>query len=322
MMSDLTGILERPKAYYNIDGVGELGIGVMASPMPCIGWMQVRSPETSVWNRPYMLLVFMGAVCLLIHYGSKAIKKHITYPRTGFVQYSRRDTVWRPMIISFAVSVVAAVVLFFAIRHHLSMTTPASLMGLVFAASYAYGFARTVRWKWMVVWVMIAGSIVIALLPADLIGSLADHSWITKVVSAKTVGAVELMHPALWCGAFDFRQRQLLALPAPYPAASGGRAMKPQVRKIAELDRTIHEPGRLMVMALLFAVEGCDFLYLQHETGMNKGTLSSHLSRLEAAGYIEVSKTYRGKVPQTLLRLTKTGRKAFEQYRRHLREAL
>ncbi len=98
--------------------------------------------------------------------------------------------------------------------------------------------------------------------------------------------------------------------------------MKQQVRKIAELDRTIHEPGRLMVMALLFAVEGSDFLYIQHETGMNKGTLSSHLSRLEAAGYIEVSKTYRGKVPQTLLCLTKAGRKAFEQYRRHLRDAL
>ena len=55
---------------------------------------------------------------------------------------------------------------------------------------------------------------------------------------------------------------------------------------------------------------------------MNKGTLSSHLSRLEAAGYVEVEKTYRGKVPQTLLRLTAAGRKAFEQYRRKLREAL
>lgn len=98
--------------------------------------------------------------------------------------------------------------------------------------------------------------------------------------------------------------------------------MNQQVRKIAELDRVIHEPGRLVLVALLFAVEGSDFLYLQHETGMNKGTLSSHLSRLEAAGYVEVSKTYRGKVPQTLLRLTAAGRKAFEQYRRKLREAL
>ena len=98
--------------------------------------------------------------------------------------------------------------------------------------------------------------------------------------------------------------------------------MNRQIRTIAEIDRVIHEPGRLMLVALLFAVEATDFLYLQHETEMNKGTLSSHLSRLEEAGYVEVSKTYRGKVPQTLLRLTVTGRKAFEQYRRKLKEAL
>jgi DNA-binding MarR family transcriptional regulator len=98
--------------------------------------------------------------------------------------------------------------------------------------------------------------------------------------------------------------------------------MNPQVRNIAELDRVVHEPGRLMVVALLFAVEKADFLYLQHETSMNKGTLSSHLSRLEEEGYIEMSKTYRGKVPQTLLSLTVAGRKAFQQYRRKMRAAL
>jgi DNA-binding HxlR family transcriptional regulator len=98
--------------------------------------------------------------------------------------------------------------------------------------------------------------------------------------------------------------------------------MNQQIRTIAELDRVIHEPGRLMIASLLFAVEKTDFLYLQHETGMNKGTLSSHLSRLDEAGYIEVLKTYRGKVPQTLLSLTGAGRKAFEQYRRKLKEAL
>jgi DNA-binding MarR family transcriptional regulator len=94
------------------------------------------------------------------------------------------------------------------------------------------------------------------------------------------------------------------------------------VRLIADLDRVIHEPGRLMIVALLFAVDRTDFLYLQHETGMNKGTLSSHISRLEEAKYVEVEKTYRGKVPQTILRLTGTGRKAFEHYRRKLKEAL
>jgi DNA-binding MarR family transcriptional regulator len=98
--------------------------------------------------------------------------------------------------------------------------------------------------------------------------------------------------------------------------------MKQQIQKIADLDRVIHEPGRLMIAALLFAVEQADFLYLLHETGMNKGTLSSHITRLEEAGYVLVTKTYRGKVPQTLLCLTGAGRKAFEQYRRKLKEAL
>jgi DNA-binding MarR family transcriptional regulator len=98
--------------------------------------------------------------------------------------------------------------------------------------------------------------------------------------------------------------------------------MNQRIRAIADLDRVIHEPGRLMIVALLFVVERTDFLYLQHETGMNKGTLSSHISRLEEAGYVEVEKTYRGKVPQTLLRLTPAGRKAFEEYRRSLKQAL
>ena len=98
--------------------------------------------------------------------------------------------------------------------------------------------------------------------------------------------------------------------------------MNRQIQTFTEIDRVIHEPGRLMIVALLFAVERSDFLYLQHETGMNKGTLSSHISRLEQAEYIHVEKTFRGKVPQTLLRLTRMGRKSFERYRKNLREAL
>jgi len=98
--------------------------------------------------------------------------------------------------------------------------------------------------------------------------------------------------------------------------------MNQHIQNLAEIDRVIHEPGRLMIVALLFAVERSDFLYLQHETAMNKGTLSSHLSRLEEAGYVEVVKTYRGKIPQTLLTLTAEGREAFALYRRKLKAAL
>ena len=97
--------------------------------------------------------------------------------------------------------------------------------------------------------------------------------------------------------------------------------MNDQLQAIAGLDRVIHEPGRLMIVAMLAVVKECDFLYLLHETEMNKGNLSSHLTRLEEAGYVEIEKTYRGKVPQTLLRLTRAGRTAFQIYRKKLKAA-
>jgi DNA-binding transcriptional ArsR family regulator len=97
--------------------------------------------------------------------------------------------------------------------------------------------------------------------------------------------------------------------------------MNEQLRAIAELDRVIHEPGRMMIVALLAAVEECDFLYLLRETEMSKGNLSTHLTRLEECGYVEIKKTYRGKLPQTLLRLTASGRSAFNKYRHGLNAA-
>jgi len=98
--------------------------------------------------------------------------------------------------------------------------------------------------------------------------------------------------------------------------------MNKQLRSIAELDRVIHEPARMMICALLSAVEECDFLFLLYETELNKGNLSSHLARLEEAGYVYITKKFRGKVPQTLVRLSVEGRTAFEQYRKKLKRTL
>lgn len=87
---------------------------------------------------------------------------------------------------------------------------------------------------------------------------------------------------------------------------------------MTELDRFIHEPARLKIVALLAAVKESDFLWLLNESGLTKGNLSGHLARLEEAQYVEIEKTYRGKVPLTLLRLTRKGRTAFEAYRREM----
>lgn len=94
------------------------------------------------------------------------------------------------------------------------------------------------------------------------------------------------------------------------------------LRDLADLDRVIHEPARLTIVSLLFLSKEADFLYLQHETGLTRGNLSSHLARLEEAGYVRIEKTYRGKLPLTLCSLTEAGRKAFQTYRKTVKRAL
>ncbi len=188
-MDQLESLRNRPIAYYNIDGVGELGIGFMCLGYALLQWMQISTPQHSVWNQMYTLFLYVGVMVAVIHYGSKAIKEHITYPRTGFVEYRRRQTLWLPLAIAVFVSIVAASALFTAIRRHWNLTTPASLFGLVLAAAYAHGIARTVRWKWVVVGVVAAGSLVITFLPVELVGAPADQSWITRDFRAQFVGA-------------------------------------------------------------------------------------------------------------------------------------
>ena len=90
------------------------------------------------------------------------------------------------------------------------------------------------------------------------------------------------------------------------------------VHPLASIDRLIHEPARLMILALLYVVESADFTFLMRQTGLTKGNLSSHIAKLEAAGYVDVKKEFVGKIPRTLLRLTSEGREAFETYRQSM----
>src|SRR4030043_1115319 len=93
-------------------------------------------------------------------------------------------------------------------------------------------------------------------------------------------------------------------------------------RSLLDGDRLIHEPSRSAILAVLSAVQSADFLYLLRETGLTKGNLTVHLSKLEAAGYIKIEKTYRGKLPLTLCSISEEGRLAFENYRKQLRPFL
>ncbi|MBI5032353.1 MAG: transcriptional regulator [Chloroflexi bacterium] len=87
------------------------------------------------------------------------------------------------------------------------------------------------------------------------------------------------------------------------------------VQGLIDVDRVIHEPARLAIVAVLAACESADFVYLRNATGMTQGNLSAHLGKLEEAGYVEIEKRFQGKKPNTLCRLTDAGRTAFKQYR-------
>jgi DNA-binding MarR family transcriptional regulator len=94
--------------------------------------------------------------------------------------------------------------------------------------------------------------------------------------------------------------------------------MGEDLRRLTELDRLIHEPARLLIVTILSTVASADFLFLQRETGLTKGTLSAHLSKLEEAGYVKIEKTFKGKLPLTVCKLTASGQKALTQYRQQL----
>ena len=91
---------------------------------------------------------------------------------------------------------------------------------------------------------------------------------------------------------------------------------------ITDVDRLIHEPARLAMMALLYVVECADFTFLMNQTGLSWGNLSAHMSKLEESGYLEVEKSFEGRRPNTNLRLTDTGRSAFERYRSRMKQML
>ncbi len=100
----------------------------------------------------------------------------------------------------------------------------------------------------------------------------------------------------------------------------GNEARDDELPSIPKIDKTIHEPARLMIMAYLFVVESADFLFLQRQTKLTWGNLSSHLSKLETAGYVAIEKEFIDKKPHTMLHLTDKGRTAFQEYRQSMKQ--
>jgi DNA-binding transcriptional ArsR family regulator len=84
--------------------------------------------------------------------------------------------------------------------------------------------------------------------------------------------------------------------------------------ELAALDRLIHEPARLSILTALSACKSADFLFLQRLTGLSKGNLSSHLSKLEEGRLVRIDKAFEGKIPKTTVAMTNEGRKQLERH--------
>ena len=81
-----------------------------------------------------------------------------------------------------------------------------------------------------------------------------------------------------------------------------------------EIDRIIHEPARLRIMMILAGVEQADFNFLLKTLSLTRGNLSRHVEKLESADYLEVKKSFNGKIPNTSYQLTRKGAKALARY--------
>jgi DNA-binding MarR family transcriptional regulator len=85
-----------------------------------------------------------------------------------------------------------------------------------------------------------------------------------------------------------------------------------------DLDPLLHSQLRLAIMSLLLSVEEADFVYLKEQTGATSGNLSVQIDKLSEAGYIKVKKTFQGKMPRTVCKITAKGVSAFDTYVKNL----
>ena len=204
-MGEIESLLDRPRRYSNVDGMVELGCGFFCLGIGIFEWLVARSPQGSVWHK-MSFFIFAGLVCA-VHFGVKAIKERVTYRRTGFVEQRRGRASGMAAAVCGGLTAAGLSV---ALRRHWEIATPAALLGLAFAASYAYQIARAVPWKWIVTGAIVAGSLAIAVLPADVLAGAADgfgdparaRLWGTVLVSLMVYGGILLVSGSISFGLY------------------------------------------------------------------------------------------------------------------------
>jgi DNA-binding MarR family transcriptional regulator len=90
----------------------------------------------------------------------------------------------------------------------------------------------------------------------------------------------------------------------------------------ADIDKTVHEPARLMILSILYVIDSADFVFLHNLSGLTRGNFSTHISRLEEAEYIKVKKEFVDRKPTTIYSISAAGQNALEGYREMMKKIL
>ena len=180
MKNQLHDYMGRPKRYKNIDGTGEMNIGLAAWGFALLSYLQAVLAKDSMWRNGSASLLLMAAILVPVlgfgYWGRQAIKKHITWPRTGYVAYRVGEKSWWTMNVETFVGsgIIAAgfSCLVLLARRHDAISLPRIGMLAVLVVSYAVFVFRSGtgehRWKWLVVLFMALGLVAIALIvPGD-----------------------------------------------------------------------------------------------------------------------------------------------------------
>jgi hypothetical protein len=171
MKTELQDYMERPKRYNNIDGTGEMSVGLLLLGFALLRFLRSVLPEDSMLRRDPgdFLLLFggLGAVLALIYWSTRAIKKHITWPRTGYVAYRRSAKSRLTVMVAAAVFGFGFTCLMGFARRHDAMSLARMGYLAVMPAAYAiflYRFDRECPWKWLVLLFTALGLLAIGLI--------------------------------------------------------------------------------------------------------------------------------------------------------------
>jgi MFS family permease len=180
MKDNLQKYAELPKRYENIDGTSEMAMGVMMLSFALVGYLSAILPEGALWRKNGIatfefIPVILIPILVFQYWGVKAIKKHITWPRTGYVAYRRGGrSWWKTMAITLVASAVfgggTVGVMMLARRFHAMSLERAGYLAVLVAAYafFVFRWSGEHTWKWLVVIFMALGLLAIALVvPGD-----------------------------------------------------------------------------------------------------------------------------------------------------------